>query len=159
MLEDLFKQEQEILEAINSIDSDKEELTKKYEKDIKILDVDKNRKQYELQHFYQMNVITLFNKVVEVVQSNEKLEEIDILDRIHYRNNGRDYHHFFSILSPNYKEISMVPATYDSYCKWQFPPGKKNVTIEELIYDKNTRNEDIKELYYNLKRIIKNGNN
>ena len=159
MLEKIFEQEQKILETINSIDSDKEELTEKYRGDIESIDLKKRKKWYELRHFYQMNIMILYDKAVEVVKDKQK--EVELL-RIHeYEKIGRDHYRFFFIFPENPSDIVKLPGTHDNYCKWQLSLDQsKKITIEELIYDEVTKNEHVKEIYYNLKKVIeKNGNN
>jgi hypothetical protein len=157
MLEDIFEEEKWILESIEMIDSEKRDLIKKYQENIDSIDFKKKRKKYELKHFYHSNIVKLYHEAVNVAK--EKNKDIRILIKHDYEEMGRDHYHIFFILPENHHELFAIPGTHDNYCKWQLSLNqKKSISIEELIYYEGIGEKNIKELYNNLKEIIKNGN-
>jgi hypothetical protein len=152
----IWSEEQSILAEIDSYDIKKNKLCDKFEQDIKILKTEKNRKRYQLQHFYQMSISTLFNQALETIKKNDKAPtSIEILSKFDKEELGtREYHSYFLLKKSN-REIFMFPESYNGYGGWMRDSNKEQtITFEELIYDNKTNSSDIKELYKNLKKVI-----
>ena len=160
MLEDkvnqIFEKEQSILVEIDSYDIKKKELSDKFEQDVKILETEKKKIKYHLKHFYQMNIATLFEKVVEVMKTNDQVPKtihlINIMDKVEM---GRSYYDSFSISKKDGIEIIMIPETCDDYCgRHILYDEMQTVTFEELIYDNKNNSNHIERIYNHLKIII-----
>jgi hypothetical protein len=154
----ILSEEQSILAEIDSYDVKKKVLSDKFEQDVKSLETEKNRRKYQLKHFYQMNISVLFEKVVEVIKTNDQVPTpTKILSRYEGNSKGIDYYQTFSLFKNNAGKILMIPEEHEccGYRSWYvLKEQQKIITFEELIYDDKTKNTEIRTLYSNLKKII-----